>query len=401
MKKAGIILFFKVFGAISNLILGFLIARNFGEAAYAEFSIILTLISLGLIFCNWGGANFIIQENKENKFPYFYQIFFLNLLFSGLYIYIIYVLRGFFNLNYFVYYIFSIIFYTFFLTKSSIYILNNRQIINSFIDDFLKNFLLMISFLGLILVGVKSLDKIIFLYIFLLIIVSIYILIDFWKNYKLPKNKLKSKDFFKNGFFVSTTLVIILLLSQLDRFFINYYLSSVELARYFLCYSLMITSSFFSQSLISLYLPSIIKSIKHKENNTLEIVSRKYSRIIVLITILQIFVLNLFLKSIFKLYKIDFDFHNYIILNILLFGNLIATFFGLGMTVASYTDDKKNLAKRQLLVFIIHVPLLIICIPYFGIVGAAIIYSFSQILIKFLMYRFYILKNINFFICKF
>lgn len=401
MKKAGIILFFKVFGAISNLILGFLIARNFGEAAYAEFSIVLTLISLGLIFCNWGGANFIIQENKENKFPYFYQVLFLNLVFSGLYVYIIFILKNFFNINYFIYYIFSVVFYTFFLTKSSIYILNNRQVINSFIDDFLKNFLLMVSFLTIIFVGVKSLDIVILLYVFLLIIVSLYILIDFWKNYKFPKNKFKSKDFFKNGFFVCTTLVIILLLSQIDRFFINYYLSSTELASYFLCYSLMVTSSFFSQSLISLYLPKIIKSIKNKENSTLEILSRKYSRVIILITVFQIFILNFFLKIIFKLYKIDFDFQNYIILNILLFGNLIATLFGLGMTVASYTDDKKDLAKRQLLVFAIHVPLLMVCIPYFGVVGAAVIYSFSQILIKFLMYRFYILKNINFLICKF
>lgn len=401
MKKAGIILFCKVFGAISNLILGLLIARNFGESAYAEFSIVLTLISLGLIFCNWGGANFIIQESEEKKYPYFYQIFFLNLFFSGLYVFLIFLLKDFLNINYFLYYLFSIIFYTFFLTKSSVYILNDRQIINSFIDDFLKNFLLMVSFISLIFLGFKNLDLIILLYIFLLTIVSLYIFIDFWKSYKFPKNDLKSKEFFKNGFFVSTILVIILLLSQADRFVINHYLPSSELASYFLCYSLMVTSSFFSQSLISLYLPQIIKSIKNKENNTLEILSRKYSKIIILITVFQIIILNLFLKIIFKLYKIDFYFQDYIVLNILLLGNLIAALFGLGMTVASYTDDKKSLAKRQLIVFLIHVPLLIVCVPYFGVIGAAIIYSFSQILVKFLMYRFYILKNINFFIYKF
>lgn len=388
MKRSVLLLIIKVLGALSTIITGILISRVFGEEYFAEYSLLLTLISIGVLLSNWGSSNYIVQHFKS-KCIGFDKIIYINIVFALMYISIIYFLKDWLDIESFFIAIFSVLFFSFFLTKSSYLIMNENQVRNSIVDDFLKNFLLAAVIYASYIYSYKDINEIYIIYFSLLATISVFLFRGLEEYRKDSCETKQLSSFFVQGFFVTISLLIILLLAQIDRFIINYYLDKEVLARYFLSYTLVALISLFSQSLIVLYIPKISKSIKSKDNPSLQSISKIYSKLIIMFILLQIIFYNITLKYIFQLYKINLHIEDYIVINLLLLGLLISNAFGIGVTIASYSNDKKVLVNNQLRVFLLYLPIVVIMIKLYGIVGAALSYCIGQIAIKFLMYRFY------------
>ncbi|MGP5533986.1 lipopolysaccharide biosynthesis protein [Psychrobacter celer] len=386
MKKSLFLLLMKIFGAFSTLATGMLISRNFGEEYFAEYSLVVTLIALGVLFSNWGTSNFVVQNFKRDNIDIRLTLL-VNIIFAIVFIIIVLFFKNWLGIENFFIAIFSIIFYSLFLTKSAFLIMTGKQIKNSLINDFLKNFLLMISFFICVNIGFNSLNKIYALYYSILILISYFVIKDI---YSLGGQKRQDfKVFFVQGFYITVSSIIILLLAQLDRFVINYFLDKNSLARYFLSYTLVSLISLFSQSLIVIYLPKVSEYIGNDNFESLRYINKNYSRIIIVFTLFQTIIYNIILKYIFLLYKIELYLNDYIVLNILMLGVLISNMFGIGMTIAAYSEDKLTLVKIQLIVLLVYLPLVVLTVKYYGIIGAAISFSICQIAVKYLLYLFY------------
>ena len=116
MKRSVLLLIIKVLGALSTIITGILISRVFGEEYFAEYSLLLTLISIGVLLSNWGSSNYIVQHFKS-KCIGFDKIIYINIVFALMYISIIYFLKDWLDIESFFIAIFSVLFFSFFLTK--------------------------------------------------------------------------------------------------------------------------------------------------------------------------------------------------------------------------------------------------------------------------------------------
>lgn len=385
MRKTLILFFFKGIGALSSLILGMLISKYFGLAVLGEYGVIFSYILFFSIIATWG-SNIYVVEHQKNKVDFSYFLFWL--VFS---LVVSLVAIVFFKSKFDLFYMGIVVFvYSFLSHKSSYFMLSGYQYYNTLLDDLLK-YIFPIMFLFFMKDYLHYFDLFVISQIFLL-------LISFFIFYKLmvfdKKNSSSWRDNFFYGVMPTISALLVLLNAQFDRIILSYTVSKEMLGIYYAAQTVMALVSYITVSVMMVITPNLIKSYKERNLVKIRELSKKYSIFIILISSF-IFLLAVFFGDIFfKLYSIN-SVEGYWALLVLLFGITVSQIFGFGMTIYTYTENKKKLIYYQLINFIIASTLCFILSNLYGIVGAAISTAFGLILIKVMIWQDFRKKGIR------
>jgi len=389
MKKSIFLFGLKIIGAILSLVLGMVISRIYGVEIFGLFGLILTWSNIFSIIGCWGG-NVKIIEKRYKIIPQEQILFFIFGAFLATLIGCI-----FFDYKYNLWYVGLIVFpLSFFIFKSSILMLHNRQYANSVIDDFLKYFLPLIFVLffyfffnynEFFLVYISS--------IFFLFISSLFIVFSSFKLYKDEK-KESLFSYVKYGWVPTCSALLILLNAQFDRIILSNIVSDKSLGYYTIAQSFTALITYISVSVMVVITPNLVKFYQEKEFIALHHLSRKYSLFLFAVSAVIFILTVVFGKLFFSLYGVTSQ-DGYLSLLILLFGVVLSQIFGFGMTIAAYTEDKSKLLSFQIIVFLT----ISICCYFmsvkWGILGAAISTASGYILMKFILWLYYKRKSIN------
>lgn len=379
MKKTFILFFLKGIGAVASLILGMLVSKYFGLEILGQYGLLISYILIFSIIATWGVNIYIIESQIKSLNI---NQFLFNLLFS---IFVSLVSCVFFYNKFNIFYMGGAVFIASFLVcKSSFFMINGFQYYNSLLDDFFK-YLFPILFL-IIFYGYLNFFEIYFFSQLLLFLVSVFLfakLIGLSKINSVNISNWKSSLFY--GFFPTISALLVLLNAQFDRVILSYTVSKEMLGIYYAAQTIMALVTYMTVSVMMVITPRLIKL--YRENNFLELreFSKKYSKLLVLMSTFIFIITVLFGRFLLNLYGINSD-EGYKSLLILLLGVTISQFFGFGMTVYTYTQHKKRLIIYQLFVFILASVMCLFLSKLYGIIGAAFTTAFGLILIKVLIW---------------
>lgn len=389
MKKSFVLFCLKILGALLSLVLGMVISRTYGVEIFGLFGLILTWSNIFSIIGCWGG-NVRIIEYRYDFIPRNQIIFFALSAF-------LITLSGclFFEYKYNFWYVGLLVFpLSFFIFKSAVLMLSNRQYVNSLVDDFLKYLFPLIFVLSsYYFLHYKDFFKV---YVFSILTLSIFSIFLIYSDFKISRDKRKEDlgEYIRYGWIPTLSALLILLNAQFDRIILSNMVSSKSLGYYTISQSFTALITYISISVMVVITPKLIELYQEKKNSELHLLSRKYSILLFSISVAILILTAVFGESFFSLYGVESQ-DGYFSLLILLFGVAFSQIFGFGMTIAAYTEDKSKLLFFQVAVFII---ISISC--YFmslrwGILGAAISTAIGYILTKFILWLYYKRKNIN------
>lgn len=392
MKKITILFIVKILGAILSLLLGILISRFYGVAVYGEYGVVITSIMIFSLIATWGGNVYIV----ENSILHINKQMAVKLIMISIIVTFISFL--FFYWKYEVVYLgFVIFFFSFLNIKSSILMNNNKQIINSIIDDLLR-YLVPIFLILWFHFHKESGYSVYLIYFFsmlflFLLSLSIIYKVGIKSNRKINDNNIKIFNI-KYGVIPTLSALLILLNSQFDRIILSYTTTKEDVGIYLMAYNFVSLVLYFSTSVMLVITPKIIKLYQDGEYDNLNLLCKKCSLLLIIITSCILFSSLFFSDFYFELYNVDRK-DGVICLLILLLGVLISNLFGFGITLASYSKYKNRLFMYQIVVLVFYVFSCYILSIHIGIIGAAISTALSLIIIKLLLWNFYRKKGIK------
>lgn len=389
MKKSFFLFCLKILGAILSLVLGMVISRVYGVEIFGLFGLILTWSNIFSIIGCWGG-NVRVIEYRYNFIPRNQIIFFI---FSAFLIALISSL--FFEYKYQFWYMGLVILpFSFFIFKSAVLMLSNRQYVNSLIDDLFKYLLPLVFVLAsYYLLHYDDFFKVYTLSILTLFVISILLI---YPNFNILKEEKKESiiEYVKYGWIPTFSALLILLNAQFDRVILSGIVDNKALGYYTISQSFTALITYISISVMVVITPKLVKLYQEKRFSELYLLSRKYSILLFSISTVILVLTVLFGDLFFSLYGVKSQ-EGYFSLLILLFGVALSQIFGFGMTIAAYTEDKSKLLFFQVIVFIVISISCYFMSVNWGILGAAISTATGCILMKFILWLYYKRKNIN------
>lgn len=389
MKKSFFLFCLKILGAILSLVLGMVISRVYGVEIFGLFGLILTWSNIFSIIGCWGG-NVRVIEYRYNFIPRNQIIFFI---FSAFLIALI--SSSFFEYKYQFWYMGLVTLpFSFFIFKSAVLMLSNRQYVNSLIDDLFKYlFPLVFVLASYYLLHYDDFFKVYTLSILTLFVISILLI---YPNFNILKEEKKESisEYVKYGWIPTFSALLILLNAQFDRIILSSVVDNKALGYYTISQSFTALITYISISVMVVITPKLVKLYQEKRFSELYLLSRKYSILLFSISTVILVLTVLFGDLFFSLYGVKSQ-EGYFSLLILLFGVALSQIFGFGMTIAAYTEDKSKLLFFQVIVFIVISISCYFMSVNWGILGAAISTATGYILMKFILWLYYKRKNIN------
>ncbi|WGE75467.1 oligosaccharide flippase family protein [Actinobacillus equuli] len=390
MKKVFFLLLLKAIGAGSSLLLGMAISRYFGVDVLGQYGLVTTYILILSLIANWGNYVHIIEFNQRTISPKFLGFWTLtSCLITAFSVWL-------FQFEFGLWYIgFVVLFYSFFYCKSSIFIVNQMQYLNTSIDDGLR-YLLPLIFILVFSYFIEGVD---FFWLYFYATFALFLFAACLTK-KHVKNDAEStayryKDLLKYGTIPTLSALFVLLNAQFDRIILSYFVDDNAVGIYVICYSFMALISYFSASVMAVVTPNIVNLYKQQEYTKLYSYTKKYTIFLCLFSFSIVAVSAVIGDFLFYLYGVENTYEGYVSLLILMLGVSLSQIWGFGMTLAAYTENKKILLKYQAVVFCISALLCVFLAHLYGIIGAAISTALGVNMIKALVWNYYRKENIK------
>lgn len=384
MKKVLFLLLLKAIGAGSSLLLGMAISRYFGVDVLGQYGLVTTYILILSLLANWGNYVHIIEFNQRTIHPQFLGFWVLtSFLITTFAIWL-------FQFEFGLWYIgFVVFFYSFFYCKSSIFIVNQQQYLNTSIDDGLR-YLLPLVFILVFHYFIENIDFfwLYFYAMFILFLFAAFLTKQYVKN-DSEITVYRYRNLLKYGAIPTLSALFVLLNSQFDRIILSYFVDDKSVGIYVICYSFMALISYFSASVMAVVTPNIVNLYKQQAYIKLYHYTKKYTIFLCLFSFSIVAVSAFVGDFLFYLYGVKNTYEGYVSLLILMLGVSFSQVWGFGMTLASYTENKKVLLKYQSIVFCISALLCVLLAHLYGIIGAAISTSLGVNMIKALVWNYY------------
>lgn len=288
---------------------------------------------------------------------------------------------------------FNFILYHFFVS-------NGRLILANLFEQILRYLLLIFFLLSLIFFDYNfQIIDLIFLYIFVNILISIFFLLSIFKQYnfdfKKRKTNFKYKKYLKYILLTGFVTIFNVLNHKIDLLFIDYFLDKTQVSLYGIGsqFSLIMTIPFVI--FYSVLGPKISLYLKSKKIIKLNALLDFYRLILIIFSLSLFLILILFFENLVSLFFTAEYLEAFTVVKILTFTFFIASFFSFNEIFLNFTGNEKKVLFSVFLSFLLNVFLNIILVPKYGIVGASLSFAFSNLFFNLLIF-FINFKN-NFF----
>lgn len=288
---------------------------------------------------------------------------------------------------------FNFILYHFFVS-------NGRLILANLFEQILRYLLLIFFLLSLIFFDYNfQIIDLIFLYIFVNILISIFFLLSIFKQYnfdfKKRKTNFKYKKYLKYILLTGFVTIFNVLNHKIDLLFIDYFLDKTQVSLYGIGsqFSLIMTIPFVI--FYSVLGPKISLYLKSKKIIKLNALLDFYRLILIIFSLSLFLILILFFENLVSLFFTAEYLEAFTVVKILTFTFFIASFFSFNEIFLNFTGNEKKVLFSVFLSFLLNVLLNIILVPKYGIVGASLSFAFSNLFFNLLIF-FINFKN-NFF----
>ena len=384
-----------------------LLSKYLSKDTMGQYFIFLNTLTI-LTTLSMAGIPYLINKelsvNKNYKiFNFFtYKIISLCFFFVIFLSFVIFILLTFFyekilnlNLIFFCSILasFNFILYHFFVS-------NGRLILANLFEQILRYLLLIFFLLSLIFFDYNfQIIDLIFLYIFVNILISIFFLLSIFKQYnfdfKKRKTNFKYKKYLKYILLTGFVTIFSVLNHKIDLLFIDYFLDKTQVSLYGIGsqFSLIMTIPFVI--FYSVLGPKISLYLKSKKIIKLNALLDFYRLILIIFSLSLFLILILFFENLVSLFFTAEYLEAFTVVKILTFTFFIASFFSFNEIFLNFTGNEKKVLFSVFLSFLLNVLLNIILVPKYGIVGASLSFAFSNLFFNLLIF-FINFKN-NFF----
>ncbi|MDM0073091.1 oligosaccharide flippase family protein [Variovorax sp. J2P1-59] len=399
----------KVLGAVFALTLSLIISRLYGVTAFGLFAVALTLSNIGALIASWGlSTSYMMDHSDNDSHGKMAAVLLVNTSLCLLCAPLLWMFATHLELGHLSSIVFAFIPFSILGAKAAALAVRGKQILNAALDDLARNLLpllliLVFSHLFDASGDVRNLTSAYLISSTLLISLALFAL---KKN--VPASEFGFVDaigylrrcglfLLKNGSTVTLALVLILLATQADRFFLAKMVDGKQLGLYAVAQAAVNLISYVSQSVVLTITPDLVKALKCGHSGTIASISRRYSILLVAISAALLLCTKMLGHVYFSLYGIEEEMlaDGINVLLVLLLGQGVGHLFGFGMTIATHEFDRKILLITQIVALSLSAALCLALIPQLGVMGAAISTSTGSVLVKIVLWICYRKRNIN------
>jgi O-antigen/teichoic acid export membrane protein len=287
--------------------------------------------------------------------------------------------------------IFNSIFFYYFIAIKKI-------ILGNFIDQILKYLLLIVFIFLVFFLNIQfTIFNLIIIYCMAnLTIFFIFILftVNEKKIFLKENNKeIKYKEYFKYIFFTGLTSLFTILNSKIDILLIKYFLDEIQVSIYGIGSQLSLIMTMPLVVFLHILMPKIASLIKKKKQMQLNILSDLYRLILFFLCTLVMLSLVFYYKNIILLFFNENYLESYNIFIIISLSYLIMSLFSFNDIFFIYSGKEFKILVCMFSSFLINICTSLILIPNYGIVGAAIALSLSNVILSFSLFIINIKNN--------
>lgn len=219
-----------------------------------------------------------------------------------------------------------------------------------------------------------------FVIVYWLICIIAYLLLRF-KLYKQEADQFKKDITYKEIVGFSKHLFIISVLSTIlanfDIIILGKFVDEDQIGIYGMALKVSLIISFILPALNTVYVPMIQNYFVKNDMHQLRLIALKSSKIMTVFTLPLVIVIVAFNHTIMKFFGNEFA-DSGIILVILVFGQLIRSINASSGFIAMSCGKHKQMTVSLILTFLLHLSFIFLIVPKYGIIGAAIVRTFSM-----------------------
>jgi O-antigen/teichoic acid export membrane protein len=287
--------------------------------------------------------------------------------------------------------IFNSIFFYYFIAIKKI-------ILGNFIDQILKYLLLIVFIFSIFFLNIQfTIFNLIIIYCianFTIFFIFILFTVNEKKVFlKENKKEIKYKEYLKYIFFTGLTSLFTILNTKIDILLIKYFLDEIQVSIYGIGSQLSLIMNMPLVVFLHILMPKIASLIKKKKQMQLNILSDLYRFILFFLCTLLILSLGLYYKNIILLFFNENYLESYNIFIIISLSYLIMSFFSFNDIFLIYSGKEIKILVCMFLSFLVNICTSLILIPNYGIVGAAIALSLSNVFLSFSLFIINIKNN--------
>lgn len=392
----------KGIGAALSVLTVALISRFYGLEVLGLYSLALTIANVGALVSSWGlGTSYLMDyqvgPNGDSGRPL--AMIVISLLSCLAVFPLMLVVAKRFNLEEIspIVALFAVL--SIFSVKTSFLLAKKKQILNSLLDEIVRPAVPLIC----VIVGylfLSATDKennlsvsLLASYLLLAVAVGLALKFSLLSNaWSISNSILYVRDrwrfLVKNGAAVTGSLVLVLLVAQVDRFLVRDLAGAEILGLYAIAQTATNILTYVGQSIILVATPEIVRCVKLGRFEEIGEICKKYSLFLLIVSGGGIFGALLLGKYYFSLFGVKPEFmeQGVLALVILMVGQGLAAFFGFGITVSTYVARRKFLLGSQILAVVVVIVLCVALVPQWGVVGAAVATSIGSVLVKALLW---------------
>lgn len=197
------------------------------------------------------------------------------------------------------------------------------------------------------------------------------------KGKGIEKNKItysKMLSFSKHLFIISLLSTV---LANIDVIILGKFVKSDKIGLYGMALKVSLIISFILPALNSVFVPLINNYFVKKDFVNLRAVAIRSSKIMTLFTLPLVLLVFVFHNKIMSLFGDEFTSAG-VVLVILVFGQFIRSINASSGFIAMSCGKHKQMTLNLIITFIIHISLMFAIIPFYGIVGAAVVRAISM-----------------------
>lgn len=251
----------------------------------------------------------------------------------------------------------------------------------TFFQSFFGNFLIfIISFYLFTKQGSLKEFTVYFVCTYWVLVVIILFIIKYKVNRKGSENHYKKITYTEIIGFSKHLFIISLLstmLANIDVIVLGKFVNEHEIGLYGMALKVSLIISFILPALNSVFVPMIKNYFVQKDFDNLRKTAVKSSKIMTLFTLPLVVLVFFFHNLIMSLFGNEFSAAG-VILVILVFGQFIRSVNASSGFIAMSCGKHKQMTLNLIITFVVHLSLMFIVVPYYGILGAAIVRTISM-----------------------
>lgn len=287
--------------------------------------------------------------------------------------------------------IFNSIFFYYFIAIKKI-------ILGNFIDQILKYLLLIVFIFSIFFLNIQlTIFNLIIIYCIanftIFFIFILFTVIEKKVFLKENKKEIKYEEYLKYIFFTGLTSLFTILNTKIDILLIKYFLDEIQVSIYGIGSQLSLIMNMPLVVFLHILMPNIASLIKKKKQMQLNILSDLYRFILFFLCTLLILSLGLYYKNIILLFFNENYLESYNIFIIISLSYLIMSLFSFNDIFLIYSGKEIKILVCMFLSFLVNICTSLILIPNYGIVGAAIALSLSNVFLSFSLFIINIKNN--------